>query len=220
MIVICFEGCHGSGKSSLCNEFESGGFNVLDEAFMDMPSYDIHPQSFVMENLWVCRWIKRLLRKQIELGDAEKNTVFFADRSPFSAVFYSQSSGLLLKSAIAEQLNYLREKAGIVVYTVYLKVPQELLWERIQTRLRREPHRLKYNEDSREWMESTVGFYEEQGDLWDFVFENSSPTIKELSKAVQEYLSEKVDGFEDGLVCFRKGTNTLPIIERTKVGVL
>jgi tRNA A37 threonylcarbamoyladenosine biosynthesis protein TsaE len=31
MIVICLEGCHGSGKTSLCKEFGARGYNVLDE---------------------------------------------------------------------------------------------------------------------------------------------------------------------------------------------
>jgi hypothetical protein len=54
----------GSGKTQLCKEFEAAGYNVFDEAFMDMPSVNLHPQSFVMENIWVSRWIQRLLIKQ------------------------------------------------------------------------------------------------------------------------------------------------------------
>lgn len=54
----------GSGKTQLCKEFEAAGYNVFDEAFMDMPSVNLHPQSFVMENIWVSHWIQRLLIKQ------------------------------------------------------------------------------------------------------------------------------------------------------------
>ena len=68
-------------------------------------------------------------------------------------------------------------------------------------------------------MESTVGFYEEMSSLWDFVFENSQPTIKELSRAVHNYLNEKVDGFEDSMrVCGGKRM-ILPTGERATVGV-
>jgi hypothetical protein len=43
-----------------------------------------------------------------ELGEAEKNTIFFADRSPYSAIFYSKKNGLLLEPVISEQLKELR----------------------------------------------------------------------------------------------------------------
>ena len=36
MLVICLEGCHGCGKTELCQHFEAAGFQVLDEAFIDM----------------------------------------------------------------------------------------------------------------------------------------------------------------------------------------
>jgi hypothetical protein len=46
----------GSGKTQLCNAFMNAGFWVLDEAFLDMPSYALHPQSLLMETTWVCSW--------------------------------------------------------------------------------------------------------------------------------------------------------------------
>ena len=49
MIVLCLEGCHGVGKTELCRRFEQSGFEVLDEAFLDMPEYMLHPQSLLME---------------------------------------------------------------------------------------------------------------------------------------------------------------------------
>ena len=90
MIVICLEGCHGSGKSSLCGHFAAAGYSVLDEAFLDMPEYALHPQSLLMETTWVCAWFERILRRAAE--DKKKDQpdeVFIADRSPFSAVFYA-----------------------------------------------------------------------------------------------------------------------------------
>ena len=47
------------------------------------------------------------------------------------------------------------------------QVEKELLWSRILSRLQREPGRVKYNEDKREWMEATLSFYESF--QWDFV---------------------------------------------------
>ena len=39
MIVICLEGCHGCGKSSLCKQMSEAGYSILDEAFLDIESY-------------------------------------------------------------------------------------------------------------------------------------------------------------------------------------
>jgi thymidylate kinase len=122
MIVICLEGCHGSGKSSLCGHFAAAGYTVLDEAFLDMPEYALHPQSLLMETTWVCAWFERILRRAAE--DKKKDQpdeVFIADRSPFSAVFYA-AKGFLLKEVIKEQMVEVLSQGGIEIHTVLVKV--------------------------------------------------------------------------------------------------
>ena len=122
MIVICLEGCHGSGKSSLCGHFAAAGYSVLDEAFLDMPEYALHPQSLLMETTWVCAWFERILRRAAE--DKKKDQpdeVFIADRSPFSAVFYA-AKGFLLKEVIKEQMAEVLSQGGIEIHTVLVKV--------------------------------------------------------------------------------------------------
>jgi len=53
MIIIALEGCHASGKTSLCELLAGKGYTVLDEGFLDMPSRNLlHPQSMVMELAW------------------------------------------------------------------------------------------------------------------------------------------------------------------------
>jgi 50S ribosomal subunit-associated GTPase HflX len=37
MIIICIEGSHASGKSTLCKQFEAANYLTLDEAFFTMP---------------------------------------------------------------------------------------------------------------------------------------------------------------------------------------
>jgi thymidylate kinase len=178
MIVICLEGCHGSGKTQLCNEFESYGFDVLDEAFLDMPEYALHPQSLLMETTWVCSWFERVLKKASDLGEAARHSLVIADRSPFSAVFYSQRNGHLLEPLIRSHMDEVREAADIHIYTVHIDVPRELLWQRISERLAREPERLKYNEGKEEWMDAVLGFY--SGMTWDLSVTNAAITIPEL----------------------------------------
>jgi len=37
------------------------GFTVMDEGFMSQPATLLHPQSLLMETLWVCAWFQRLM---------------------------------------------------------------------------------------------------------------------------------------------------------------
>ncbi len=126
MIVICIEGTHASGKSTLCKQFEAANYLTLDEAFFTMPEYALHPQSLVMETLWVAKWVERLLKKQADLvaGGAApgKNAIFIADRSPYSAVFYAQGGhGRLLEPVIDAMIRELAVH-DIHIITVHVQV--------------------------------------------------------------------------------------------------
>jgi len=174
----------------LCKHFQNAGFNVLDENFLDMPSFpSLHPQSLVMETIWVTNWMQRLLKIQAERKDETSlhDQVYVVDRSPYSAVFYAQKNGHLLSPLIQQCIVDL-EAVNIHIITVYIKVDRTILWQRINDRLKREPSRKKYKEDSREWMETTVGFYE--GRQWDVTLDNNSTTLMEL----MHFLIGKVRG--------------------------
>lgn len=45
MIIICIEGSHASGKSTLCKQFEASNYLTLDEAFFTMPGESAERQS-------------------------------------------------------------------------------------------------------------------------------------------------------------------------------
>lgn len=183
MLIICFEGTHGSGKTELCKLFQRAGFPVLDEAFLDLPEYALHPQSLTMETVWLANWFMRLLKMNHNLNDRER--VFIADRSPYSSEYYA-SHGSLLGPIIKHQIEELRQN-NIFVYTVLIKVDKELLWDRICKRLIREPGRAKYKEDSRDWMERTYAFYETH--QWDFVI-NNDKSLPETMDALIQVLRE------------------------------
>ena len=140
MKIICLEGCHGVGKTTLINDLQRSGQIVLDEMFLDMPTYKvIQSQSLTMETLWVSKWMNRLL----ELRDKHANETLFADRSPYSAIYYSKSSPQnqqILKTLIDEQIRILKQH-NIFVFTVCLVVNHDLLWKRILCRLEFEPER-------------------------------------------------------------------------------
>lgn len=150
-----------------------------------------------MESIWVSKWIERCLEKQKEVKSKRgtDQTIFFADRSPFSAIFYAKEGGKLLEPLIQAQIKQLHELAGIHIITVYVKVDDEVLWERIGERLKREPAREKFNESSREWMDKTVSFYNNNSNLWDHVVENNS-SIDELIDKVISNLSVEQPKFQ------------------------
>jgi len=197
LIVVCIEGCHGCGKSEVCRTLRAIGFDVLDEGFMDMPSFGLAPQTLVMESIWVTNWMQRLLKLQKDLRNKAEDKIVFCDRSPYSAVFYAGSNGNLLEPLIRQQIEDLKNQADIHICTVSLKVDKELLWQRIQDRLKREPERVKYNEHSRDWMEVTNNWYSTYN--WDFSIDNNEHTINELAKALLAHLGSRVRRF--GEVC-------------------
>jgi len=171
---------------------------VLDEAFLDMPSYGLHPQSVLMETTWICSWFERLLKYANE--NTHKNSIFIADRSPFSAVFYCHY-GELLEPLIRKHVEEVQEHSDIHIYTVLLRVEDEILWDRIQERLMHEPERALYKEDQREWMDTMCKFY--NNFEWDIEVDNSETdctfTFEKLMKRMVRKASTKIPGLKQGI---------------------
>ncbi|KAJ0411532.1 hypothetical protein ATCC90586_001127 [Pythium insidiosum] len=196
IIIVCLEGCHGCGKTSLSDEFEARGYRVLDEAFMDMPSYALPPQSLLMETSWVCSWFERVLRLARKVRHDKSMTprphVYIADRSPFSAVFYAQH-GRLLEPVIREQMREVEQFSNVQFYTVNLSVEPELLWTRILERLEREPERVRFNEHKRSWMDQTLAFYDTFN--WDLTVQNGADSISSVADNIVEVLCDRDPAF-------------------------
>lgn len=187
VIIICLEGCHGSGKTNIINKLKSAGYSVLDENFIGMPSLGMNPQSFTMELIWVSRWIERALElKKTSTGanEGKKPAFYFADRSPYSAILYAEW-GLLLKPIINQNIIDLK-RVGIKIVNIYVKVEKEVLWNRICERLKREPGRKDYNENSRDHMTKVLDFYQSHDDLWNYEVDNTNENI---DRTVAEVLS-------------------------------
>ncbi|KAL0589942.1 hypothetical protein ABG067_001908 [Albugo candida] len=179
LTVVCLEGCHGSGKTVICNEMRARGYPVLDEAFLDMPSYSLDPQSLLMETYWVCNWFQSILRleNRLCLASARKNHTVFVDRSPYSAVFYARK-GHLLQPLIQEQMQEIQNLRRIQFYTVHITVNPELLWRRICARLEREPERMRLHEADRAWMHQILDIY--AAFSWDFEIQNDTSNLQTI----------------------------------------
>lgn len=194
LVIVALEGCHGCGKTALCEEFEAQGYRVLDEAFLDMPSYALHPQSLLMETSWVCSWFERVLRiadrlrQQDASGNATGPQVYIADRSPFSAVLYS-ANGKLLEPVIREQMREVQRFANVQFYNVHVRVERSLLWQRIKERLMREPERMRYNEHKQEWMDKTLEFYDSFP--WDLTVRNDEHGVATIADRISTLLVEQ-----------------------------
>lgn len=166
-----------------------------------------------MESIWVSKWIERCLQKQKDAKSkwGTDQVIYFADRSPLSAVFYAKGpEGKLLEPLIQAQIKQLAELAGITIITVYVKVNPDLLYARILERLKREPGREKFNEASREWMEKTVQFYE-TNQLWDHTVENDSSINVLVDKIVAQIriTQPRFEAIEQKLSLSRSGSPTL-----------
>ena len=172
--IYCIEGCHGSGKTKIINDLKDKGHQVLDENFINMPSLGMAPQSFTMELIWVARWIERALELK-KLNADNVSQIYFADRSPYSAILYAEW-GVLLKPIIQQNIIDLK-RIGIEIVNIYVGVGEETLWKRITERLEKEPDRLKYNENSRSHMNRVLEFYKSHDDLWDHVIDNTVECI-------------------------------------------
>ncbi|KAF0686326.1 Aste57867_21865 [Aphanomyces stellatus] len=188
MLVVCLEGCHGSGKTSLVNEFAANGFRILDENFLDMPAHSLHPQSLFMETKWVCSWFDRVLA--LSQKPNAGNHVYFADRSPFSAVFYA-AHGKLLEPIIRAQMEEVANFANIEFVTLQVNVERELLWRRIQRRLQDEPERVRYMEHKRSKMEDCLAFY--NSFTWDMHVVNDTRSITLLAAQIVGMVADKSD---------------------------
>mmetsp|Transcript_3637 Transcript_3637/g.4362 ORF Transcript_3637/g.4362 Transcript_3637/m.4362 type:complete len:245 (-) Transcript_3637:2417-3151(-) len=205
MIVICLEGCHACGKTELCNKFEREGFQVLDEGFLDMPRNctKLHPQSLTMETFWVCSWFQRVLAHASGIeasGKSHRDTIFVADRSPLSAVFYSKHGELLLP-LIREQIKEIKAAAGIEIVTAHVNVEDQVLWQRIQARLQLEPERAELKEDTYEWMTKVKRFYKQFS--WDIEVDNTeddpSKSLNKLMHMLLHRFCRKSERFETAL---------------------
>lgn len=192
----------GCGKTEIVQEFANAGFDTMDEAFMDMPSYCcMHPQSVVMETNWICGWFQRILKEASQGGE---NKVLVVDRSPLSAVFYTRNKqGRLLAPLIAAQILELRD-AGIDVYTVHVKCETDILWQRIQRRLSVEPERALYKEDSIEWLHEVQTFYN-NFEGWDFTVDNSVDdrrAVRNVMRNIVDSVSTKSPKMSDARKIF------------------
>lgn len=137
MKVICLEGVHGVGKSTLIETFKSEGFETMDECYLFSQESLMHPQGMYFELDWVLRWFKNIL-EHVE----KKTRVLITDRSAFSAHFYVHEK---YKNALLTITRHLWEEiqqtVDVTFETIYVYASIDDIWARILIRAKDDPHR-------------------------------------------------------------------------------
>lgn len=189
------------------------------------PTQIMHPQSLCSELMWVANWFQRVvtlkqqhmnelrrLAYRLQRGAIAGGTpqhreavrllmqpkLFVVDRSPYSAVLYTREGrGPALLPSISATIDELREQADVHIYTVCLKVSDiDILWDRISTRLKREPARYQFGESCRAWMQRVYDMYDTLE--WDFTLTNDGgfegATISDIVARISEEVQRQSRG--------------------------
>lgn len=142
--VFCLEGVHAAGKSSLVTFMKSLNYHTSIENFEKIGQFE--PTDFLTECYWICGWFKRVAN---ELDTATPANPIIVDRSPYSALMYckpeaKESLHKIIEAGFAE----LYAKYTLSVHVMMVCVPDDVLFERIRSRLESEPARRTYGEDN------------------------------------------------------------------------
>lgn len=173
--VVCLEGIHGVGKTTLKRYIEeSVGFPTVDEGFVGLcdslgiSEYeDRCDHMAIREAVWMCNWAIQVSKtlneydKTIGSENEKKRPRFiFCDRSPFSSFIYGKRNygvdyhGLdinldySLLTLAADTVMEVERQCNVEVQIVYLQLSVKDGFDRVQHRLTLEPSRLKFNEQS------------------------------------------------------------------------
>jgi thymidylate kinase len=181
MQVICLEGNYGIGKTTIFDkmfkmpEFKDACF--INEGFMELYNKHMDPNGIITEINWVSSWFKRLI-----LLNDENTKLVIADRSPYSALFFTKSSKESLKCIIDDAISELKNY-GIHVITLYLKTDKEVNWSRILDRLKNEPKRNVFNEDDVNKFDRVYESYDNF--KWDITIENDDKVLQNLIEFIK-----------------------------------
>jgi thymidylate kinase len=142
--IVCLEGCHGVGKSSLLRLLEKlpESYDCIPEKFTRIGN--LIPTNFITESAWIMRWFKKVAH-MLSYGQSD---VIITDRSPYSALMYCNAHCRELLSTIIDTgFEELRTKHDFDLQIFIINVNEDDHLARLRNRLIHQPERKEMSED-------------------------------------------------------------------------
>ena len=190
VFVICIEGIHGVGKSTVCDRLreENNPYHFLKEGFLNQDElYGFHEQSLMMESQWVHAWFRNIFRlvETIEKKEGGEPLIIITDRSPYSGGIYAKRNGRTLMTMVKKLMEECERTRNIHILTVCLRRERGNVWKDVGKRLENEPFRKKFKEDDPLHFEYCwKQYYKTYTSYWDYVFGDN------FVKNIQEFISK------------------------------
>ncbi|MHA1682044.1 MAG: hypothetical protein ACTSUE_13985 [Promethearchaeota archaeon] len=152
--------------------FMNGKVVFMEERFLPKEDARIfHSQALLPETKWMVHWFDRLERVCMHHYDQKTGgftkgapVIIIADRSPLTSCIYARTR-LSAKSVSQEMIFELMSsfsKKGIQIKTFCMFGDKELVYKRVQERLKKEKWRKKCGEESKEWFSFIWDQYQTQ----------------------------------------------------------
>lgn len=165
--VVCLEGCHGVGKTSLWKKLTQY-MRIGEEFKKSQTSFMFSRQAFFPQMSWVMHWFEHLesvLRAYWSQDQQKfvsvKPVVVVTDRSPYSAEIYTEQEPELLNRLI-QKLMGIYTDCGIDFHIIKLVRDKEDVWRDVVTRVSKSGSvRMQLKENNRDHFDRVWKKYEE-----------------------------------------------------------
>lgn len=172
--VFAITGPIGAGKTTTLSHIKKLGYTVIKENYMESDLFGIDNVFILSKWNWVSNWFNRTIHT---FNTHDQVISIFSDRSPLEAGIWSKNCFLLLP-ALKHSFFELAQ-LGINCVHICLSCDLDILKNRIDNRLKKQPFRKKYKEDNLPFINELYHRYIEFSHLWDYNFDTgvNSPEI-------------------------------------------
>lgn len=186
--VVSLVGMIGAGKTTLLDELVKDGYETLPEGYISNQGYFFDNRLILSQWRWIAEWFGKVATFFDE--NKEKSYVFVDSCAIISGIWTSHCHSLL--APIQESFNELK-KMSFEFINVEIYCEKEILFKRIDNRLKIEPIRLQYNEDNKEFINELYEQYRKNTYLWDYQLDSTNKTPQELKIELLEFLQKKIE---------------------------
>ena len=181
--VISIVGMIGTGKTSVINELSRRGYPVLQEEYMSS-KIRFDNRLSISKWSWVGNWFNNLYDFFTENPHSH---FVFTDRNALEAGIWTPTCYSFM-SPLERSFSEMGEM-GFKFVNICLFCNNEILNERIQSRLILEPYRKDYNEANDVFINTLNNSYESNKDLWDYKIDTSEKSVNRVCDAIIDYIN-------------------------------